>query len=460
MSREESIKRRKQFSAAECLARIKPAPPVRRFLISWDAEAKILRFGCGNGEDAVLVCSDQNLERGELANASAAKLSAECVRQFVSGKGRIESGGLLSGCQALLRNYLYFPDERLYVLLSVWCIATYVYPLFSHFGYLFLHSAFKRCGKTRVEELLSHLCFEATVPLNAPTVPTIRDTATEGRTLILDTLERWKGKSPEAHSAAMELLDAGFRNGGTVAKMVPLGDGNWRREMFPVYAPYVLAAISKESLTDTALDRSFVIEMHRKPITLKKQSYNFHRCEKECRPARDAMYRWALENASALADSYNGVEHDVDALELNDRAADIWKPLLAVARVLGSGEAWQALTTLAVEMGRDPDALDRERMRAIAASLRKHVNGNGAVVGMISDFVVHLFADGMEIEERDLHDMLVQWGFSQQAIRLDQGPRRAWKLQDSKLEEIERENAPLSPSENVTTLTTYPSRPA
>ena len=29
--------------------------------------------------------------------------------------------------------------------------------------------------------------------------------------MILDTLERWKGKSPEAYSAAMELLDAGFR---------------------------------------------------------------------------------------------------------------------------------------------------------------------------------------------------------------------------------------------------------
>jgi len=335
-------------------------------------------------------------------------------------------------------------DERLYRLLAAWSIGTYVYPLFSHYGYLFLHSKFPRSGKTRVEEALSHLCFEATVPLNAPTVATIRETAAEGHTVILDTLERWRGKSPEAHSAAMELLDAGFRNGGTVAKMVSVGDGKWKKENFPVYAPYVLAAIDKGSLTDTALDRCFVIEMHRKSISIKKQKYNFDRCEQECGGLRDDLYRWALENAASLVAAYEGAELEaaVDALELNDRAADIWKPLLAVARVLGNAEAvWQPLTSLAVKMSRDPEAAERERTIAIARSLRKLANGTGAAVGITSEFVSHLLADGLEIPERDLHDMLTQWGFSQGSVRLEQGPRRAWEIQGAKLAEIEAENS-------------------
>jgi Protein of unknown function (DUF3631) len=190
---------------------------------------------------------------------------------------------------------------------------------------------------------------------------------------VLDTLERWKEKNSEAYGAAIELLDAGFRNGGTVAKMVSAGEGKWRREMFPVYAPYVLAAIAKKSLTDTALDRAFTIEMHRKPITIKKQKYSFHRCEQECQSLRDDLYRWALENARVLATTYENaeLEADVDALELNDRAADIWKPLLAVARVLRSEEAWQQLTSLAVEMHRDPEAAERDRISAMVRSLRK-----------------------------------------------------------------------------------------
>ena len=246
----------------------------------------------------------------------------------------------------------------------------------------------------------------------------------------------------------MELLDAGFRKGGTVMKMVPVGDGKWKRESFPVYAPYILAAIERESLTDTALDRAFAIEMHRKSITVKKRKYDFDRCERECLPLRDEFYVWALENARVLAETYASTELEaaVDALELNDRAADIWKPLLAVARVLPSGEAWQQLTSLAVEMCRDPEAAERAQVSAIARSLRKLVNGDGAAAGMTSEFVLHLCTDGLNVQERELHDKLVEWGFSQESVRLDQGPRRAWVLQDVKLAEIERENGPISPS--------------
>jgi len=435
--------KRKQLSAAQRLARMKPLAPKYRFLISWDSRRKLLRFGCGYGGNAVLVCSDRKLAKAVWTDDSAARLSPECVKRFRAGGAKVEGPNLLARCEKFLRSYVHMRDERLYTLLAVWSIGTYVYPLFSHYGYLFLHSIFKRSGKTRVEEILSPLCFEATVPLNAPTVATIRETAAEGHTVILDTLERWRGKSPEAHCAAMELLDAGFRNGGTVAKMVSAGDGKWKKESFPVYAPYVLAAIDKESLTDTALDRSFAIEMHRKSITIKKKKYNFDRCEQECESLRDELYRWALENAAVLAATYEGSELDaaVDALELNDRAADIWKPLLAVTRVLGITEVWQPLTSLAVEMSRDPEAAERERVRAIAQSLRKLANGKGAAVGITSEFVSHLLADGLEIAERDLHGMLTQWGFSQESVRLEQGPRRAWELQDARLAEIEGENS-------------------
>src|SRR5882762_2756201 len=261
---DKSAQSRRQLSAAQRLAAMKPLAPKYRFLISWDAPRKLLRFGCGYGQNALTICSNRKLEDAIWAEDSAAKLSPGCVQRFRANSPKIEGASLLARCQAFLHSYVHMRDERLYRLLAAWSIGTYVYPLFSHYGYLFLHSKFPRSGKTRVEEALSHLCFEATVPLNAPTVATIRETAAEGHTVILDTLERWRGKSPEAHSAAMELLDAGFRNGGTVAKMVSVGDGKWKKENFPVYAPYVLAAIDKGSLTDTALDRCFVIEMHRK----------------------------------------------------------------------------------------------------------------------------------------------------------------------------------------------------
>ena len=191
-------KDKKLLSALQRLDAIEPIPPKFQFAIRWDSQTKILRFGCGHGENAVFVTSNRKVEAAIGTDGYAPKLRAACVKAFVGRDTSVDSRRLLRPCVELLRSYLHLQDERQYSLLAVWSIGSYVYQLFSHFGYLFFHSRFPRSGKTRAEEVLSHLCFDATVPLNAPTVPTIRDTAAEGRTLILDTLERWKGKSPEA----------------------------------------------------------------------------------------------------------------------------------------------------------------------------------------------------------------------------------------------------------------------
>jgi hypothetical protein len=158
---------RKQLSAAQRLAAMKPLAPKYRFLISWDPRKKLLRFGCGYGQNAVVIYSNRKLEKEIWTDDSAAKLSAECVQRFRAGGARVEGRDLLAHCERFLHSYVHMRDERLYPLLAIWSIGTYLYPLFSHYGYLFLHSRFPRSGKTRVEEVLSHLCFEATVPLNA-----------------------------------------------------------------------------------------------------------------------------------------------------------------------------------------------------------------------------------------------------------------------------------------------------
>ena len=157
-----------------------------------------------------------------------------------------------------------------------------------------------RSAKSRTEEIISHLAYESTDLLNSPTAPYIRETVDEGRTILLDTLERLKMRSIEAYGAILELQDAGFRNGGTVAVMVQ-ENGTWKRRACAVYSPYGMAAIGKDSLNATALDRAFCIEMKRKPLKVKKAKYDYFQCEEKCRPLRDECYLWALQNAKRVA---------------------------------------------------------------------------------------------------------------------------------------------------------------
>ena len=442
----------KQSTGMQLLEEIRPAAPKRRFLQGWDHSTRVLWFGCGDELKGVHVGSDGAVEPA--GSSRATKLKTSTIKEFLEGR---RADNPLVEVQEILRNYVYFADHRIYTLLAVWITGTYVYSIFSHFGYVFLHSQMPRCGKTRAEEVTSHLAFEATTPRNAPTPPTMRETAVEGGTAIFDTLERWREKGTESFASAMELLDAGFRNGGVVTKMVTVGNGDWRQELYPVYAPYMFAAINKESLTDTALDRSFVIDMVRKSTKLKTRPYD-SRCEKACEPVREKLYVTALTHAARIADVYESqeLEQHVDALGLNDRASDIWKPLLAIAQALGEEAIFRELSSLAQEMSPDPDRQEEKRQLLIVRALRTVTGPDGTMTGTTQQ-ITEMLRKVTTVDCSDLHGVLSSWGLEEKSMRLPglDTPRRGWEITDAGLVTIEAtlDDTGIPPEMTTTTTT-------
>jgi hypothetical protein len=411
-------------------------------LQAWMPNRHALWFACGNGRECVYVTSTGGVISAE--KPFNTKLTRGAAENYYKGFRAIQGQTIFKGINRILKAYVHFEDQRLYTFLPLWTIGTYAYSVFGHYGYLFFYSTLMRSGKTRVQEVLSHLAFEATTPQNAPTPATIREMASEGRTVQLDTLERWEDKSQESFAAAMEILDAGFRSGGQVPKMVPAGNGKWVKEVYPVYAPYVLSGISRDSLSETALDRAFAFEMVRKPIRVTKERYIFEACERRCKNVRGSVYIWALQNAKALSELYHCAQLDADVrnLHLNDRAADIWQPIFAVALAVNmpkNSKEWADLTALAVELGGDPDYAEEQRQLGIVRTLRGLVNQDRKVIGMTSELLQPIVAAGIQIEDLELTHLLHQWGFVQKEIRLPRGPRRAWELDDRKLAGIEQQ---------------------
>jgi hypothetical protein len=448
-----------QPTGVEILQQIRQVEPQGRFLQSWDRHTRVLRFGCGDGAAGVQVGSDREITPSQPTRST--KLPTSTVQSFISGR---TENSPLADVQAVLRRYLHFADERIYSLLSAWIAGTYLYSLFSHYGYVFLHSETPRCGKTRTEEITSHLAFEATTPCNAPTPPSMRETAVEGGTAIFDTLERWREKGTESYAAAMELLDAGFRNGGVVSKMVQTGSGEWRREQYAIYAPYMFAAIDKGSLTDTAIDRSFAIQMVRKSTRLRTATYDHARADAECQPLRERLYIAALTHARVVADAYDAddLAAAIHALGIDDRAADIWRPLLAITRAFGESHMTETLMSLAPEMSPDPDRQEEKRQLTILSALRTFVGVGGVYKGTTQQII-----DGLEaitdVDCSDLHGLLEAWGFNERSCRL-QGvdtPRKAWEIQDAALSAVENGiNAGPTAPELVATTTTSVARPS
>ena len=129
------------------LQSIQAAAPVRRFLQSWDASKRRLGYGVGDGKKGVIVHSD-----GEVTEATSG-IHIDAIdttdRREMVHRSTCYTNDLLTRISSTLKRYVYFDDVRLYLLLSLWALGTYVYAMFSHFGYLHLHSVKKRSGKTR-----------------------------------------------------------------------------------------------------------------------------------------------------------------------------------------------------------------------------------------------------------------------------------------------------------------------
>src|SRR5207245_9957572 len=121
-------------------------------LQSVESERKERWFGLGSDENVVQVSSTRRLELYDKAeDVPISRLTRETVQAFRSSATHTEGRSVFQEWRTFQQRYLYFKDERLYDLTSVWAIGTYLYTVFSHFGYLFFYSKQPRSGKSRAE---------------------------------------------------------------------------------------------------------------------------------------------------------------------------------------------------------------------------------------------------------------------------------------------------------------------
>ena len=178
------------------------------------------------------------------------------------------------------RRFVILPDAA-YLPLATWVLTTYVSQAFDAFPYIALVSPTKRCGKTRVLELLELLCANPWRGTSLTSAALYRMMA-GSPTLLLDEVEALRGKQvSEVSQAILAVLNAGHRKGATV----PRCDGP-RNEVkhFPVFGPKAFAAIG--GLPGTLADRSICITMQRKTASQTVARFLFSKCRSEAEPIR------------------------------------------------------------------------------------------------------------------------------------------------------------------------------
>jgi hypothetical protein len=237
---------------------------------------------------------------------------------------------LLGGVEAYIRRYVVLPD-RACLPVALWTIATHAAKTFECFPYLALFSPAKRCGKTRLLEVLETLAsrpWRGTAPTPAALYRMMEDCPT----LLLDEVEALNGRNKsETALTILAILNAGHRKGATI----PRCDGQ-KHELkhFPVYGPKAFAVIGR--LPDTLTDRSIVITMQRRTADQRVERFLAPRAKTDTKAVRGHLASFGSAYNGAIEQAYNRLL-DTDLKFLGDRDADLWIPLFAVCTVAAPG---------------------------------------------------------------------------------------------------------------------------
>jgi putative DNA primase/helicase len=229
------------------------------------------------------------------------------------------------------------------LVIALWLIHAHAHDCFSISPILAIQSPEKRCGKTTLLGLLQHLMPKALTASNMTMAAIYRVIEERRVSLVIDEADTFiNADNPEL----VGILNSGHTR--TSAFVVRTVGDNHETTTFSTWCAKVIALIGK--LPPTLQDRSIVTALERKRPEQRVERRRADRALDLLELCRKAA-RWAADHQCELEEC-DPVPPDT----LDDRAADNWRPLLAIAEVIGGNWPQHARKAArALSGGRDAD---------------------------------------------------------------------------------------------------------
>lgn len=337
----------------------------------------VLSYGVILGKQRVLLQSDgeiifPNGSKGDSFRFKRSVLTPEVIKRFRAGDD-VNGKDLINQIERLFSDHIIFKDDRIPQLLSVWVMGTYFFKVFRFYGYLWVNSPVKRCGKSLLLDILSLISFNATPRLVNPSEASVfREVDSNDATLIIDEVESLSHGEKDQRSELISLLNSGFQR-GSLASRVETRNKEFVVTYFNSYCPKALAGI--KSIVDTIEDRSFKVPMARKAKSETIKRFNLKTLDSQIEKIREDCFLWALRYVGDVSEFYVEMPELQGTKNLDDRMKDILEPLLSIASIIDAQAEDKTIRTvkniveLASDMGRG-----REDAEALNGSIPAVVN--------------------------------------------------------------------------------------
>jgi len=243
----------------------------------------------------------------------------------------VNGADLLRELAANIRQHVVMREEAADTA-GLWVVHTYLVDCFGTSPRLAITSPERGCGKTTALDVLSRLVSRPLPTTNASASAIFRVVELHRPTLLIDEADTFLPENEELRG----ILNSGHRRGGFVIRTV--GE-EFEPRRFATYAPCAVALIGK--LPPTLADRSVAIELRRRRSDEQIEPFRFDRTDHLDQLARKVA-RWASDSAELLG----GANPEMPAGVFN-RAADNWRPLLAIADA--AADEWPSRARRAIQ---------------------------------------------------------------------------------------------------------------
>lgn len=337
----------------------------------------------------------------------------------------VDGAEVLDALVAAITRYIVVPRGAPEAV-ALWTVFAHAHDAFAVSPNLAATSPVKRSGKTSLLTVLSALVPRPLFTSNITTAALFRAIDKFHVTLLIDEADSFLEMSEDLRG----VLNSGhLRSAAWVVRCAP---DSLEPQVFRTWGPKAIALIGRAP--DTVEDRSIVVRMQRRAPGEVLTRLRADRLE-DLQPLAQRAARWAADYLDALSDADPNVPR-----ELNDRAADNWRPLLAIADAVGG--VWPARArTAALALSGRTDEEDPSLGIVLLADLRVVFEDRGIdriaskdAVAALVGLADHPWPESNNrgnLTEVQLAKLLKDYGIKPKKIRMDawttcRGYERAW----------------------------------
>jgi putative DNA primase/helicase len=320
----------------------------------------------------------------------------------------VDGDGLLDSIRRVFRRYIVLPKGA-DIALPLWALHAWTYDAGDVSPFLVLVSPTKRCGKTNTLIILLYLTPRSELASNITGPALFRYIEQAHPTLLIDEADSFVKDNEELRG----ILNSGHTKPAAYVRRTVEENGEHKTRRFSTWTPKAIATI--RGLADTLDDRAVTLMLQRKPPGARVERLR-KRDNQEFKGLRRQAARWAADNLAKLVDPDPPVPEI-----LNDRAADNWRPLLAIADVAGGDWPTRAREAACTLSG---DAQDSAIGVELLKDIRKAFGEDDETRSI--DLVAKLVADperpwkewkhGRDLTQKQLGGLLRPFGITSETV--------------------------------------------